>query len=84
MPLEIQLTADGSHTIVIPEMNSSYHGAIAESRHVFIEAGLLPLINQPTDQHIHILEIGFGTGLNALLTLKEATKHQLFYTLFCP
>jgi tRNA U34 5-methylaminomethyl-2-thiouridine-forming methyltransferase MnmC len=80
MHREIQLTADGSHTIAIPEMNTSYHsyhGAISESRHVFIEAGLLPLINQSTDQHIHILEIGFGTGLNALLTLKEATKHQL-------
>jgi tRNA U34 5-methylaminomethyl-2-thiouridine-forming methyltransferase MnmC len=81
MHREIQLTADGSHTIAIPEMNTSYHsyhGAIAESRHVFIEAGLLPLIKQSTDQHIHILEIGFGTGLNALLSIKEATKHQFF------
>ncbi|MBA3901629.1 MAG: tRNA (5-methylaminomethyl-2-thiouridine)(34)-methyltransferase MnmD [Bacteroidetes bacterium] len=65
------LTNDGSHTVYHPVIGSHYHsthGAIQESRHVFIEAGLrqMPL------NEISILEIGFGTGLNALLTFMEA------------
>lgn len=72
------ITNDGSHTISIPEMNVTYHshhGAIQESMHVFINAGLLPLIHAE-HQSISILEMGFGTGLNALLTLIEAENHQ--------
>jgi tRNA U34 5-methylaminomethyl-2-thiouridine-forming methyltransferase MnmC len=72
---EIQQTADGSHTLFIPEINEHYHsvnGAIQESVHVFIGAGLRQL---PKDK-IRILEIGFGTGLNALLTLLEAEKRE--------
>lgn len=72
---ELQLTADGSHTLFIPEMNEHYHsvnGAVQESRHVFIEAGLHQL-EQP---EITVLEIGFGTGLNAFLTLLDAEAHQ--------
>jgi tRNA U34 5-methylaminomethyl-2-thiouridine-forming methyltransferase MnmC len=70
---EIQQTADGSHTLFVPEINEHYHsmnGAIQESQHVFIDAGL----RQLTKEHIRILEIGFGTGLNALLTLLEAER----------
>ncbi len=71
------ITADGSVTIAIPELKVTYHskhGAIQESDHVFIEAGLKPLLHsQPT---IHIFEMGFGTGLNALLTLAEAESQQ--------
>ncbi|MGL4360699.1 MAG: tRNA (5-methylaminomethyl-2-thiouridine)(34)-methyltransferase MnmD [Sediminibacterium sp.] len=72
----IQVTADGSHTLLIPHMEVSYHskhGAIQESMHVFIQAGL----HYPEIQNlnaIHILEIGFGSGLNALLTGIEAKK----------
>jgi len=61
-------TADGSHTFFVEELNEHYHsthGALQESQHVFIEAGLMHLGKQAT---IRILEIGFGTGLNALLT----------------
>ncbi|MES2330948.1 MAG: tRNA (5-methylaminomethyl-2-thiouridine)(34)-methyltransferase MnmD [Bacteroidota bacterium] len=79
MNREIKLTADGSHTIAIPGMNLTYHshhGAIAESRHVYIEAGLLTLINASTPNPLNILEIGFGTGLNALLSLQEAIKQK--------
>ena len=68
---ELQVTADGSHTLFIPEMDQHYHsvnGAIQESRHVFIEAGL----HQSNKEDITVLEIGFGTGLNAFLTLLEA------------
>lgn len=71
------ITADGSVTIAIPELNVTYHskhGAIQESMHVFIEAGLRPLLHR--QETITIFEMGFGTGLNALLTGIEATKHQ--------
>ena len=81
MQREIKLTADGSHTIAIPGMNVTYHshhGAIAESNHVYIEAGLLPLIDPLTRNPLTILEIGFGTGLNALLSLRETIKHQQY------
>lgn len=77
MQREIQLTADGSHTVSIPEMKVTYHsmhGAVQESMHVFIEAGLLPLLNNKTADPVYILEIGFGTGLNALLSLREAIR----------
>jgi tRNA U34 5-methylaminomethyl-2-thiouridine-forming methyltransferase MnmC len=76
---EIRPTADGSHTIAIPEKNLTYHshhGAIAESMHVFIEAGLIPLLNTPSQQLITILEIGFGTGLNALLAMQQAINYK--------
>ena len=66
----IQKTEDGSPTIYLPELDEHYHsvhGAIQESSHIFIQAGLRSL---PTG-HIRILEVGFGTGLNAFLTLLE-------------
>lgn len=86
MQREIQLTADGSHTIAVPEMGVTYHshhGAIGESLHVYIQAGLQPLLNKiPGNQPIHLLEMGFGTGLNALLSLQEAiqNQHPVHYT----
>lgn len=79
MQRKIQLTADGSHTFSIPEMNVTYHshhGAIGESMHVYIDAGLQPLLNNITQTPIHIFEMGFGTGLNALLTLQKAIVHK--------
>jgi len=69
---EIRTTADGSHTIFVPGLNENYHsihGAIRESLHVFIMQGL-HTVKKP---FVRILETGFGTGLNALLTLKEVT-----------
>jgi tRNA U34 5-methylaminomethyl-2-thiouridine-forming methyltransferase MnmC len=85
MQREIQVTADGSHTLLLKDKNSTYHslhGAISESRHVFIQAGLHPLLKQDPAIPIRILEIGYGTGLNALLTLIEAdrTSIQVSYT----
>jgi tRNA U34 5-methylaminomethyl-2-thiouridine-forming methyltransferase MnmC len=79
MQRKIQRTADGSHTVAIPERSITYHslhGAMAESRHVFIEAGLHQFINPSTRNPLTILEIGFGTGLNALLTIKEAIERE--------
>ena len=77
MKRNIQQTADGSHTISVAEMNVTYHstyGAIQESMHVFINAGLKPLLN--TKDTLHVFEMGFGTGLNALLSLQTAIQHQ--------
>lgn len=71
-------TADGSLTIHLPEWNEQYHshhGAIAEARHVFLKMGLDHCKQQFKEGPITILEIGFGTGLNALMTLQEAI-HQ--------
>ncbi len=76
MKRHIITTADGSKTIQIEDWNEQYHsihGAIQEANHVFLKHGLLfyyntYLNNNPT----HILEIGFGTGLNAFLTYIES------------
>lgn len=61
----------------IQETYHSIHGAIAESLHVFIEAGLKQYVNLFAPQQINVLEIGFGTGLNAMLSLLFAQEHQL-------
>lgn len=86
MKQEIFTTADGATTIKIPEWNEHYHskhGAIQEAEHVFIESGLEYLLNKrEAYSSISILEIGFGTGLNALLTQKFGEKHpvKIVYT----
>ncbi len=70
---EIKVTADGSHTLFLPGWNEHYHsvhGALAESQHVFINKGFERVAR--TRKVIHLLEVGFGTGLNALLTLAKA------------
>jgi tRNA U34 5-methylaminomethyl-2-thiouridine-forming methyltransferase MnmC len=75
---KIVITADGSDTVSIPALNVTYHsmhGALQESKHVFIEAGLKSLILDEA-VHLNIFEVGFGTGLNALLTIIEAEKLQ--------
>jgi tRNA U34 5-methylaminomethyl-2-thiouridine-forming methyltransferase MnmC len=80
MRKEIVITRDGSHAISIPEMNVSYHsvyGAIQESKHVFIDAGFNYLLSRSIGSPIHILEVGFGSGLNVLLTVIEANKMGL-------
>ncbi len=77
MKHEIIITQDGSSSIYIPELDETYHskfGAIQEAKHVFIMNGLDLFEN---DSEISILEIGFGTGLNALITMLEAEKRNL-------
>lgn len=77
MKKEIIVTDDGSHTLFIPELDETYHsrhGAIQESIHVFINAGLKFFSEKNNIKEVSILEIGFGTGLNALLTCIEAAK----------
>lgn len=67
---EIVLTADGSHSLFIAELDESYHshhGALQESMHVYIHAGLEFAINQGRKSP-KVFELGMGTGLNAFLT----------------
>ncbi|QBA64690.1 tRNA (5-methylaminomethyl-2-thiouridine)(34)-methyltransferase MnmD [Muriicola soli] len=76
MKRSIITTADGSRTISIADWNEQYHskhGAIQEAYHVFIKHGLTAC----SRNEISILEAGFGTGLNALITLHEAEKRNL-------
>lgn len=72
----LKRTADGTDTLFSAEMMETYHsvnGAAQESRHVFIEAGL----QQIKQDAIKIFEVGFGTGLNALLTWEVAHQNHL-------
>lgn len=76
MKREIIITDDGSTTIRIPEWDENYHsthGAIQEAKHVFIKNGLDLFHNQDS---ISILEIGFGTGLNAFITFLETLNKE--------
>ena len=78
---ELIITEDGSHTLFVPAIDECYHsthGAVQESKHIFIEAAL----KQCTKTEIRVLEIGFGTGLNAFLTMIEAERSdkKIHYT----
>ena len=80
MKRHIITTADGSKTIQIEDWDEQYHsihGAMQESQHVFIDKGLKHVQSNKTNNTIAILEIGFGTGLNAFLTAFEAEAQQL-------
>lgn len=77
----IEKTDDGSATLFVPELNEHYHstkGARTESQHIFINMGL----KASAALSPRILEIGFGTGLNAWLTLEEAERsgRNIHYT----
>ncbi|MCC9136526.1 tRNA (5-methylaminomethyl-2-thiouridine)(34)-methyltransferase MnmD [Pontibacter silvestris] len=79
MHLEIRQTKDGSNTLYVPELNEHYHsihGALQESQHVFIKNGLEHVLN--TKKDVKILEVGFGTGLNAILTYPFALAQAVF------
>src|SRR5450759_2054133 len=75
------ITSDGSHTVFVPEMNEHYHsihGAVQESTFIFINNGFDFCKANP----LNIFEVGFGTGLNALLTaIKSMTgEREVYYT----
>jgi tRNA U34 5-methylaminomethyl-2-thiouridine-forming methyltransferase MnmC len=81
MKRELRQTADGSSTLFVPELQEHYHsinGAIQESNHIFLGCGL-HTIEKAT---VSILEIGFGTGLNAWLTALdvESSQKRVSYT----
>jgi tRNA U34 5-methylaminomethyl-2-thiouridine-forming methyltransferase MnmC len=78
--MQIINTSDGSHTLYIPEMDEQYHslnGAITESKYVYIEKGF----NFYPTKNLVVFEVGFGTGLNCLLTAlqTEQEKRQTMY-----
>ncbi|MCA6362843.1 MAG: tRNA (5-methylaminomethyl-2-thiouridine)(34)-methyltransferase MnmD [Bacteroidetes bacterium] len=78
---ELILTADGSHSLFVPALNEHYHsvhGAIQESLLVFMRMGFDEALKKR--QALRILEIGFGTGLNAWLTLLATGHAQVHYT----
>jgi tRNA U34 5-methylaminomethyl-2-thiouridine-forming methyltransferase MnmC len=78
MNKEIIMTDDGSRSIYLPEINEYYHsrfGAVQESRHVYINAGFRRAAGPGT--RLHILEVGLGTGLNALLTFFAARESRV-------
>ncbi|MBL7779293.1 MAG: tRNA (5-methylaminomethyl-2-thiouridine)(34)-methyltransferase MnmD [Chitinophagales bacterium] len=78
--MELLITKDGSHTLHSPQFNEIYHsrhGAIQESKHVFIAQGLEYALTAFDSQELNIFEVGFGTGLNALLTMLHADKRYL-------
>ncbi len=75
---EIVISEDGSHTLFVPELDEHYHsthGAIQESTHVFIQAGL----QFHLQDEMNVLEFGFGTGLNALLTHIYSEDSKITY-----
>ena len=76
MRRDLKITKDGSHTFVAEILNEPYHslhGAIQESEHVFIRHGF----NRIDKSSVRILEAGLGTGLNMLLTYREAMMHDV-------
>jgi tRNA U34 5-methylaminomethyl-2-thiouridine-forming methyltransferase MnmC len=78
--IEIVTTADGSNTIYNPQIGENYHskhGALQESQHVFVNSGLKHQHQQTNKKEISILEVGFGTGLNFLLSAEYANNEQL-------
>jgi len=78
MERKIITTKDNSKTLLISEMNETYHstnGALTEANHIFIENGINHFKNSTGS--ISIFEMGFGTGLNAILTYRFALKHQI-------
>jgi tRNA U34 5-methylaminomethyl-2-thiouridine-forming methyltransferase MnmC len=85
--VRIITTEDGSHSLYVEALNETYHsfhGALQESRHVFIRMGWQYVIGDLPNQPIRLLEVGFGTGLNALLTVQAAladTRQVYYHTL---
>ena len=75
--MKLLLTNDGSHTLMVEELNETYHsrnGAIQESKHVFIKNGFRYILGKHPGKLVRIFELGLGTGLNALLTAMESQK----------
>ncbi|MBA7581805.1 DNA polymerase IV [subsurface metagenome] len=75
MKSEIKITADGSSTLFVPDLNEYYHsmyGAVQESEYVFLQMGLESFKHK----NITLFEFGFGTGLNALLTFLKSDEYS--------
>ena len=80
MKVEHFLTEDGSSSLRVPELDETYHsshGAIQESNHVFIDAGLKAALKH--QKMLKIFEVGFGSGLNAFLTLNSIEPDEIIH-----
>lgn len=80
--LKILTTKDGSHTLFSEQFNATYHslhGAIQESEYVFIQQGLEFALSAMEDNKLYVLEMGFGSGLNAWLTSCYKTSKIIHY-----
>jgi tRNA U34 5-methylaminomethyl-2-thiouridine-forming methyltransferase MnmC len=80
MERQFIVTDDGSHTLFVPALNETYHsthGAVQESLHVFVQEGFGYAVSHNKQPLLRVLEVGFGTGLNALLTWQEAEKEGI-------
>jgi len=78
--LEIVKTSDGSNTIFNSEVGENYHshhGALQESKHVFVKSGLQYFLDKTETKQISILEVGFGTGLNFLLSADYCSTESI-------
>ncbi len=89
MRITLKTTADGSPTLFREDLNEPYHsmhGAVTESRHVFIRHGWEEIHTRFSDEDIRLLEVGFGTGLNAILTAAAAQEsaRRVCYTALEP
>ncbi len=83
--IQIKRTEDGSNTLFLPELNETYHslhGALSESQHVYIDNGLTPLLLNGC-KDVYVFELGFGTAMNALLTIDALPKDVMchYYSL---
>lgn len=79
MERKVILTEDGSSTLYVSDIDECYHsthGAVQESEHIFIKAAL----EHHASKRLSVLEVGFGTGLNALLTFRASQKYGLHVT----
>ena len=77
--LEVQHTEDGSATLFVPELDEHYHsvkGAYTESLHIYRDCAYLYAAERTTNRPLRLLEIGFGTGLNAVVTAMVATNER--------
>ena len=80
--LEIQPTDDGSATLFVPALDEHYHsvkGAYTESLHIYRDCAYLYASEQSTERPLRLLEVGFGTGLNAAVTAMAATADRPVY-----
>lgn len=78
--LHFVITADGSKTIFNPAVGENYHskhGALQESKHVFLKSGLHFYLEKNKQNHVSVLEVGFGTGLNFLLTADYCLENEI-------
>ena len=79
--VKLIVTSDGSHSLLNEALNETYHsvhGAIQESQHVFIRNGLRYFLESTSSDRLSIFEVGFGTGLNTLLTIKALENTKTF------